>query len=278
MKIHTLQKFAVLSAIGLCFTGSAMATVLVNDTFSSGTANSNGYYGYNTPGGTLWTVTTGMLQNADGSAPNTVMNKSFTPTTLSAVGDSITLQYDFRNLQQSTVAGNMEIGLYNVGSTISANSIGGTNPLTNKAGWTLLQNNNEQVLYLNEKTTSGTNVGHGTWWNGRTDLIPSPLVVPWVSTSNSTGMVTNTMTLTMTAGGLQISSTTAGNNMPTYLAAGVMTFTVDTISIFDNYGGGSGSRYSLVDNVIVTAVPEPATWALLALSLTTVMVLRRRRA
>jgi len=42
--------------------------------------------------------------------------------------------------------------------------------------------------------------------------------------------------------------------------------------------GGLNSTISIVNNeVILTAVPEPATWALLAFSLTTVVVLRRRR-
>ena len=46
------------------------------------------------------------------------------------------------------------------------------------------------------------------------------------------------------------------------------------------YGGGA-QQFTFTQatgNLLVTAVPEPATWALLAFSLTTVMVLRRRRA
>jgi hypothetical protein len=42
--------------------------------------------------------------------------------------------------------------------------------------------------------------------------------------------------------------------------------------------GGLDSTISILNNeVILTAVPEPSTWALLAFSLTTVVVLRRRR-
>jgi autotransporter-associated beta strand protein len=48
-----------------------------------------------------------------------------------------------------------------------------------------------------------------------------------------------------------------------------------------NFGGTvAGFTYSFLDSTNtlgITAVPEPATWALLAFSLTTVMVLRRRR-
>ena len=43
----------------------------------------------------------------------------------------------------------------------------------------------------------------------------------------------------------------------------------------------NGGAAAILDNHLVTGyyevVPEPATWALLAFSLTTVMVLRRRR-
>jgi autotransporter-associated beta strand protein len=43
-------------------------------------------------------------------------------------------------------------------------------------------------------------------------------------------------------------------------------------------GTNSGTTYSLaLDTGVLSVVPEPATWALLAFSLTTVMVLRRRR-
>ena len=44
-----------------------------------------------------------------------------------------------------------------------------------------------------------------------------------------------------------------------------------------NYSGGAGSFDYATGDLTLTAVPEPATWALLAVSLTTVMILRRRR-
>ncbi len=45
-----------------------------------------------------------------------------------------------------------------------------------------------------------------------------------------------------------------------------------------NYSGGAGSFSYATGDLTLTAVPEPATWMLLAFSLTTVIVLRRRRA
>ena len=41
--------------------------------------------------------------------------------------------------------------------------------------------------------------------------------------------------------------------------------------------GGFNYTYTNIDNILLVTVPEPATWALLAFSLTTVMALRRRR-
>ena len=58
-------------------------------------------------------------------------------------------------------------------------------------------------------------------------------------------------------------TTTAGN------------FTVITGT--DLGGGKSWDTSALYTTGVITVVPEPATWALLAFSLTTVMVLRRRR-
>ena len=49
------------------------------------------------------------------------------------------------------------------------------------------------------------------------------------------------------------------------------------ISYAANYNSGIGSTFTGGNDVALYAVPEPATWALLAFSLTTVMVLRRRR-
>jgi autotransporter-associated beta strand protein len=65
------------------------------------------------------------------------------------------------------------------------------------------------------------------------------------------------------------------NNGTTLTAAG---FSSGLSLNFTN--GGSGTLdYSTLGqiNLVVSAVPEPSTWALLAVSLTTVMVLRRRR-
>ncbi len=62
-----------------------------------------------------------------------------------------------------------------------------------------------------------------------------------------------------------------------------LTFTTETATFndfggFQFTGGGTGDALNITFNsVTATAVPEPATWALLAAGLATVVVLRRRR-
>ncbi|MCX6972338.1 MAG: autotransporter-associated beta strand repeat-containing protein [Verrucomicrobia bacterium] len=49
-----------------------------------------------------------------------------------------------------------------------------------------------------------------------------------------------------------------------------------TSSLWTAYSGGQNFSFDKATGDLIVAVPEPATWALLAFSLTTVMVLRRR--
>ena len=51
-----------------------------------------------------------------------------------------------------------------------------------------------------------------------------------------------------------------------------------SLSIGTGLGAYTGSTLQVVgNNIMLNVVPEPTTWALLAFSLTTVMVMRRRR-
>ncbi len=74
-----------------------------------------------------------------------------------------------------------------------------------------------------------------------------------------------------TTAGLVISSITGNFTQAT---------TYGSSNLYATLGARNNSanvRYSAVDNLTIAAVPEPATWALLAFSLTTVMLLCRRR-
>ncbi|MCX6971257.1 MAG: PEP-CTERM sorting domain-containing protein [Verrucomicrobia bacterium] len=69
----------------------------------------------------------------------------------------------------------------------------------------------------------------------------------------------------------------AAGNSTTFTATGVNVNAGDEIQFWRN-GFATQSAQLLLDGTLTfTAVPEPSTWALLAFSFTTVMVLRRRR-
>ena len=104
---------------------------------------------------------------------------------------------------------------------------------------------------------------------------------------------TNSDKLTLTTGTLSIGTLNSGEfafTLGTGFGAGTYTLfhtaatitatslDIATFALDDSYNGNLQYGNSNQDiQLLVTAVPEPATWALLAFSLTTVMVLRRRR-
>ena len=61
------------------------------------------------------------------------------------------------------------------------------------------------------------------------------------------------------------------------VSVGGFGLTFDTIKTWAGTSGGNSYTFALDTGVLSIAVPEPATWALLAFSLTTVIVMRRRR-
>lgn len=72
-------------------------------------------------------------------------------------------------------------------------------------------------------------------------------------------------------------STATGTFKLIDVIGGTNNFTADNFS-YTNYSGVNTPTFSIVNNdVYLTAVPEPATWGLLAFSLTTVLVFRRPR-
>jgi hypothetical protein len=86
-------------------------------------------------------------------------------------------------------------------------------------------------------------------------------------------LINNDLTDTITTGFANVNSGSLSNNTEFNLA-GERWF----ISYEADYNGGTGSTFTGGNDVALYAIPEPGTWALLALTLTTVIVLRRRRA
>jgi fibronectin-binding autotransporter adhesin len=86
-------------------------------------------------------------------------------------------------------------------------------------------------------------------------------------------LINNDLSDTITTGFANVNGGSLSNNTEFNLA-GERWF----ISYEANYNGGTGSTFTGGNDVALYAVPEPGTWALLALTLTTAMLLRRRRA
>jgi T5SS/PEP-CTERM-associated repeat protein/autotransporter-associated beta strand protein len=86
-------------------------------------------------------------------------------------------------------------------------------------------------------------------------------------------LINNDLSDTITTGFANVNGGSLSNNTEFNLA-GERWF----ISYEANYNGGTGSTFTGGNDVALYAVPEPGTWALLALTLTTAIVLRRRRA
>lgn len=95
--------------------------------------------------------------------------------------------------------------------------------------------------------------------------------------NNSNG---NVWTQTFTAPGASgfISWGTGAPSTNSQYAVTITATTDNTGSIvWTQASSGSGNTFTVLNGFEIAAVPEPSTWALLAVSLTTVMVLRRRR-
>ena len=86
-------------------------------------------------------------------------------------------------------------------------------------------------------------------------------------------LINNDLSDTITTGFANVNGGSLSNNTEFNLA-GERWF----ISYEANYNGGTGSTFTGGNDVALYAVPEPGTWAFLALTLTTAIALRRRRA
>ena len=85
-------------------------------------------------------------------------------------------------------------------------------------------------------------------------------------------LINNDLTDTITTGFANVNGGSLSNNTEFNLA-GERWF----ISYEADYNGGTGSTFTGGNDVALYAIPEPGTWALLAFSLATAIVLRRRR-
>ncbi|MDR1279806.1 MAG: hypothetical protein LBK99_03155 [Opitutaceae bacterium] len=266
--------FLTILALALAFAVPAQAaTVPFTDDFSSGTANANDWYFWNSSSaGTAWATASApsgtsllggnTLRNPGGSASNTAAIKSFTAVTLRNVNDSISVSLDIRS-QGSNAGKQLQIGIYNLETPFAANSFGGTDPVSGKTGYTYGQYfaGGSQAAYALRSGSSATD-SHTT---------------ATISGAASTDSVDHhiVFTLTLTEAGLRLSTVFGGTPMSSYTLSSVTgSVTVDTLRLFT--GGITSQVY--FDNIQVTTnvIPEPRQAGLLASGLAAVAILARR--
>ena len=163
-------------------------------------------------------------------------------------------------------------------TTITA-AVGGTGLLkTSGAGTWILSHANNTYSGGTELAGSGNLdvKADGALGTGNIKLTASNLLTLEGGTTNN--YIANTATLTLSQQG---TISLYLNFTGTDSLAGVNLWGTNYTTYGQTFGGvGSGATHEyswITGNGLLQIVPEPATWALLAFSLTTVMVLRRRR-
>ncbi len=261
-----MKKSLLLPAIFLLapFVAPAGAAVIYSDNFSDG--NRNGWYAFTATGGTA-TVPSDAMVLTQGTGSTAVISY-FTPTTLTP-GQTMTLTFDFQT--SSTGSADIRFGLFNSqGSQINTDLAATSNAAFNNdlgyGGFQFLNSGDQ------EQRIQRRNSGNDTFWTTATfsNLVNS------ISTITLAANTMSSATLTIdyvSLGNMTISTDFAGTTRTVNITSNIIT-TFDSVSIFRQ--GGNSSTLT-VDNVVVSVVPEPSTWALLAGAGTFVMILRRRR-
>jgi len=296
-----------LGAAAAFLSTQAQATVILSDSFTSATVVGSGTSAYiqsvtsygtnnwystqpNAAGGpsSLTTDTilkpTGNVLNFAGNHANGNVVAAFTPVTLVAGGANESIQFTLAYHATATPTSSGPLmGLYNNGGTPVASNYfyagGGATPvvLQDDKGYNFIKvlNSTSSDMKIQSETMNAVNGKDPFYiYGNQTSLVNAST---GINANNTTSAYTMGIKLTLQVNGnLLVAATFNGiTNTTTVLAASVLTTTFNEIA-FTGSPAYAGGGYN-IDNIVVQTVPEPATWALLAFSLTTVMVLRRRR-
>ncbi len=265
------------AALPLC-ASAQIVTTLLNDNF-----NDNDRGNQSLPGSAQWfgglagvlTVTGGPTDYKLQNAPTTTtlrhavayFTPSGAPSTLSAVGEKISLSFDITPTTASPAGSNVfRLALVNSGS--ARLSTDGNPNLSLQSGYGFFVNPGTQVGNLYYRTTdsgpilSSLTAGSG-WASAGTGITPQA--------ADQFGFAQNItysilFTIERESSGLKFSYSASGNGdsfSGSVSYSTVATYSFDTVALGWSNAFGTG----LIDNVVVThvsAVPEPSSYAILA--------------
>ena len=294
IKTSIVRVLALGATAAFLLTQAQAATVVLDDQFTSATINGTGTaayvssatsYGTNNwfsfqsaAGGTPVVIGTGtpspITGNAlsfSGTGGNNLVVCGFNPVTLSLAGQyiQVTLNYAYYTTLP-TAGGSALLGLFNNnGTAVTANGFANRTELVGDKGYkveklTATGTSDLSVYGITEGGTGSFYFGGGTALTTNSTAVTSALATAY----------TMTLRLTLDSNGtsLLLDSSFGGISTAQQTIASPLTLTFNEMA----FRGSSNGGKTYMDNVLVT-IPEPATWGLLAFSLTTVMVLRRRR-
>jgi hypothetical protein len=268
-----IRRAAATLTLGILVSGSGWSATLFDDDFTGVTnPNTVGYYFTSGSNNTesAWIISTNntsplsgnVLTHPTGWATNTWAYKQFQLVSLSSVGDYVRLQLDF--VTPAVTSGSFGLSMMYSANTITANDFSGTNPLSDSEGYSFFQ----------AFGSSATSPSYRVIEDNSNPQYSSTIFTPTQSTNSSDGNGHSlALTLTLTAGGLQISSSIDGTIFNSYTVASGAMVQFNTLRL-SNADTGQWFYY---DNISMetNVVPEPSVAVLLALG-AGVFFLRRR--
>ena len=285
MNTPSLTLAGIIAALGVASLGSVQAatTVLLNENFDTystvADVNAAGWYFRNTSSsGALWgdpqtlneAPLSGMtLHHGGGSTGNTWVLKQWSGTTLTSLGDSLTLSFD-----AVLGSGNeFDVGLLDASQTLSGNALGGASPIAGATGYGYVQTASTAgvVGIISGSGTTSSSTDPSTSSNDLNTFLDTLSTLPSITgTALSFSLV-----ITKVATGAQVDfyqgSTLLSSSIDTS-ATDSLTFNTIKLRAFNN---------SNLDNVVLTyataAVPEPSTAACFTGIVTLCLALVRRR-
>lgn len=249
------------------------ATVVFSDNFTGVTSaqlNANGWYFTNSnASGTPWTIATdntsplsgNVMSNPGSSTQNTQAYKQFSDITLAGIGDSITIQLDFHTTTFTAANSFFSIGLLSSANTFTGNVIGsGTNPAADADGYGTWQGFSASPTALSYRQIdnnaySGTILSTTTQLNKLNDNLGHSYM----------------FSITRVETGVRLDSWIDGNALDSYTVTGSVYTSFNTLKLL----APVGTTFN-VDNIVLSTVPEPNVFGLVAVFVAGIFLRRRR--